>query len=378
MRIAINAQCDGQSPHEGASSWRRLYRTLALIRPVWRVDVWSDSDAATADGPAQWTWRRGGGTRGWAAWRMLMALRRSGADVLHCPHRNAPSRCPVPVVASIDSLPPRNTREQAQGRHRITRTCRDATRIIVPTAHLRTCLVDGFGAEASRTDIIAPGPVTFDCQASPEARRDALQRYGVERPFILHYGAGDDRRYARKLIEAWAMTDKAIRQAVQLVVVGVSEPHGQALAAVVNRLGLARSVRLLRWFADRNDLHGLLSAADIAAMPQAVDGFPQFVVEAWAARAALLTGDRGGVVEVAGEAAMRVDPTDPCAIARGIRRLVHDRRLRLQMIAAGSQRLSGYTWQRAAEHFAQSLERATGVASPAGAITDRAARRPAA
>jgi glycosyltransferase involved in cell wall biosynthesis len=155
---------------------------------------------------------------------------------------------------------------------------------------------------------------------------------------------------------------------MQLAIVGMGDATGDDLVKVVNRLGLAASVRLYRHLGDAGDMSALLSAADIAAIPFTAAGFPGELLDAWATRAAVLTSDSGSTGEVAGDGAMCVDPNDAGAIARGLGRMFRDARLRRELADRGQQRLQPFTRENAAEQLAAAVERATGT---------RTLRRPA-
>jgi glycosyltransferase involved in cell wall biosynthesis len=91
-------------------------------------------------------------------------------------------------------------------------------------------------------------------------------------------------------------------------------------------------------------LHGLYAAADGLAYPSLYEGFGLPVLEAMAHGTPVLTSDRSSLPEVAGEAALLVDPTDQAAISAGLLRLVGDRALRARLAAAGPRRAGRFTW----------------------------------
>jgi alpha-1,3-rhamnosyl/mannosyltransferase len=62
----------------------------------------------------------------------------------------------------------------------------------------------------------------------------------------------------------------------------------------------------------------------------------------------VLTADRGAMAEVAGDAALLVDPADDDALAAGMARLAWDEALRGRLVSGGLQRVAGWTWERTA------------------------------
>jgi len=102
----------------------------------------------------------------------------------------------------------------------------------------------------------------------------------------------------------------------------------------------------------------LLSGAEVLAYPSLYEGFGFPVMEGFAANVPVLTSDRSALPEVAGEAAVLVDPHDPVAIAAGLSQLLGDADLRNVLRAAGTARVATFTWERCARGTVEALRRA--------------------
>ena len=96
-------------------------------------------------------------------------------------------------------------------------------------------------------------------------------------------------------------------------------------------------------------LHALYQAADGLAYPSLYEGFGLPVLEAMANGVPVLTSDRSSLPEVAGDAAVLVDPLDRGAIAKGLVRLVTDSALRRRLADAGPRRAARFTWSATAD-----------------------------
>ena len=92
------------------------------------------------------------------------------------------------------------------------------------------------------------------------------------------------------------------------------------------------------------------------AYPSLAEGFGLPILDAWAAHTAVLCSNTTSLGEVAGDAAMLVDPTDTEAISGGLQQLIKDETLRRQLIERGTKRLTGFTWQATAERFIGAVE----------------------
>ncbi|NJL30421.1 MAG: glycosyltransferase family 4 protein [Phycisphaerales bacterium] len=106
-----------------------------------------------------------------------------------------------------------------------------------------------------------------------------------------------------------------------------------------------------------DELSALMTAAEVLAYPSLSEGFGLPVLDAFATDTAVLAANASSIPEVAGDAAVLVDPGDRCAVARGLTKLLRDKRLRETLVEKGRARLEQFTWQATAARFVQTLER---------------------
>jgi glycosyltransferase involved in cell wall biosynthesis len=94
--------------------------------------------------------------------------------------------------------------------------------------------------------------------------------------------------------------------------------------------------------------------------PSLYEGFGLPVVEALASGTPVLTSDVSALPEVAGDAALLIDPADVESIADGLRRLSDDEALRKRLAEAGPPRAARFRWDESARRTAAALRRAGG------------------
>jgi len=118
-------------------------------------------------------------------------------------------------------------------------------------------------------------------------------------------------------------------------------------------------VRLLGYVAD-SDVAALYSGALAFVFPSLYEGFGFPVLEAMQCGTPVLCANTSSLPEVAGDAALLVNPLDVEQIADGIQRLVSDAALRSALIARGRAHAATFTWRRAAQQTFQALCEAAG------------------
>ena len=177
-----------------------------------------------------------------------------------------------------------------------------------------------------------------------------LQRYGVDSPYILYVGSGETRKNLVRLLDAFARLPQA-NHGWKLVIVGACDSQGGPIAKAVTRLGLRDAVHFTGP-AREDDLPALYAGAALFVFPSLIEGFGLPVIEAMACGTPVITSMTSSLPEVAGDAAILVDPYDPTAIEDAMRRVLEDRVLANELRARGLVRARQLTWEQIARRTA--------------------------
>ncbi|MET0555782.1 MAG: glycosyltransferase family 1 protein [Vicinamibacteria bacterium] len=168
--------------------------------------------------------------------------------------------------------------------------------------------------------------------------------------FFLSVGTLEPRKNLRRLLAAYARV--AADTDLPLVLAGGRGWLEDGLEAYVASLGLQDRVRVLG-YVDDETLRWLYAGCFAFVYPSLVEGFGLPVLEAMSLGAAVVTSDRSSLPEVAGDAALAVDPGDEAALAAALRRLVAEPGLRDALRALSRTRARTFSWAAAAR---QTLE----------------------
>jgi glycosyltransferase involved in cell wall biosynthesis len=161
---------------------------------------------------------------------------------------------------------------------------------------------------------------------------------------ILNVGAIQKRKNIARLIAAFEAVDPAWR----LVLIG-SDGYGAAeIHARIAASPASQRISVLGYVTPE-ELAGWYARATIFAFPSLDEGFGMPVLEAMAAGTPVLTSSRSALPEVAGEAALLVDPEDTGAIIGALQRMTRDEELRARLASLGLERAQGFTWEKAVE-----------------------------
>src|SRR5262249_9132921 len=151
---------------------------------------------------------------------------------------------------------------------------------------------------------------------------------------------------------AYSAIPQALRERHQLVIAGRQWPYDHPLYPdphrVVQELGLGKQV-IFTGGIPEEEKATLLSAATVFAFPSVYEGFGLPVLEAMACGTPVLTANSSSLPEVAGDAALLVDPLSVEAIAGGLADLLDSPERRAELSQRGLERAHQFRWDRVAE-----------------------------
>lgn len=174
-----------------------------------------------------------------------------------------------------------------------------------------------------------------------EAFRNDLE---LDKPFLLHVGAIQARKNCQRLVEAF----ERLPGEPLLVLAGAAGFEADEAFARIDLSPARGRIRQLGYVSSEARAKLYRTAAALA-FPSLDEGFGLPVLEAMAVGLPVLTSNRSALPEVAGDAALLVDPFSVDAIADGLGRLLSDTDLRAGLMERGLDRASQFTWRRAAE-----------------------------
>src|SRR5213594_734742 len=176
-------------------------------------------------------------------------------------------------------------------------------------------------------------------------------------PYFLYVGNLEPRKNLERLIEAFA---RIPGKEHHLVIAGNRWYHGGAAEQKARSLGLNGRVKFLG-YVPRADLPALFSGATALVYPSLLEGFGLPIVEAMACGAPVITSNNSSMREVAGGAAVLVDPRDVAEITEAMARIAEDGLLRQELSAKGLKRAAEFDWKKTAELTLKAYQEALGM-----------------
>ena len=291
----------------------------------------------------------------WTHVRLAAELMQNRPDILYVPSHVLPFVFPGPAVVTVHDLGylhfPQAHRLLDRWYLALTtrRNVRQATTIIADSEATRRDLVTHYGAKEDTIAVVYPGvDAALRTVSDPDRLAAVRTRYGIQSDYLLYLGTLQPRKNLIRLIDAVAALP-----ARQLVLAG---KPGWLSDAIVKRAREAGVI--LTGFVPDEDKAALLSGAAAFLFPSLYEGFGFPVLEAMACGTPVICSNSSSLPEVAGDAALLVDPLDTAGITAAIERLLADHQLRDELVQRGKINIRRFSWRRCAQQVLKIVEEA--------------------
>jgi glycosyltransferase involved in cell wall biosynthesis len=222
--------------------------------------------------------------------------------------------------------------------------CRAADAVITMTETGKRDIVRYMDADPKKIAVI-PEAYNELCCVLPESSVDAtLRRYDLPDRFSVFIGGMVPLKNFGRTLRAFSQLTVGAKQ---LVVIGFKRWKFQKDLDLVRELNLEKRVHFVGFIPDE-DIPAFYNRAEVLLFPSLYEGFGIPVLEAMACGCPVVTSKLGCSPEVAGGAAMLVDPYDVESIRTRTESVIRNERLRQSMIAQGLQRCRDFSWSKTA------------------------------
>ena len=292
-----------------------------------------------------------------------LALRRSRIDLLHATYVPPPFS-PTPYVFTLldismfthPELYPPAIRWRLQ--KLVSRALQYARLIVCISQYTQDSVAEMFQTPAERLTTVHLGlQDSFRPVALEQARQVLKQKYHINYPYLLFVGSFVPRKNIVRVVEAFYHFRQEAKANVKLVLAGQKAWGAQEVNNTIERRQLREHVIELNYVAD-DDLPALYSGANMLVFPSLNEGFGFPVLEAMACGAPVLTSNLTSLPEIAGGAALLVDPYSVEDIASNMHTLFSDAALRASLREKGLERAKEFTWRHTAQRTLAAYHRA--------------------
>lgn len=300
----------------------------------------------------------------WQQLQLPRRVRRADIDLLWSPLLTLPARLPKPGVVTVHDLTALLYPESHRLKVRLSilpflnRTLDIARRVVVDSKATADDLHFHFPECADRVEVVYPGVGAEFAPAEAGAVAATRAELGCPDGYLLYVGTLEPRKNVGLVLDVWEALRADDQSVPPLVLAGGYGWGSRRLLRQIERL-TPRGLTYLG-HVDRSLLIRLFQAASVFVYPSFYEGFGLPPLEAMACGVPTITSDRSSLTEVAGSAALTIDPDDADSLADALRRVLSQPELALELGERGLEQAERFSWSQAAREmetiFLESLQ----------------------
>jgi len=221
--------------------------------------------------------------------------------------------------------------------------------IIIAVSHsARKDLIKFLGIEKKKIALVYHGNEKPDLKTKEKTRTALLEeKKESETPYILWVGRMYSHKNLTRLLYAYSRVIKTDKISHQLVLCGMIAWEYSSFMKTVKELLLEDKV-IFKGYVSDDVLKSIYADASLFVFPSLTEGFGFPMLEAMACGTPVVTSNCGAMAEIAGDAALLVDPYSVDEIAEAMHKVLTDETLRVALIKKGLRRSSQFSWEKTA------------------------------
>jgi glycosyltransferase involved in cell wall biosynthesis len=223
-----------------------------------------------------------------------------------------------------------------------------ATRIATVSQFSRQDIAETYHINPGKIDVVYNGAHEYYRPLTADEQAETRKRYSREKPYFLFVSTILRRKNLANLLLAFDRYKESDTEGHKLVVAGARVWWADELKKAYDGMKHRGDVIMLGRV-DAEPLSGLMGSATALVYPSFFEGFGIPIVEAFNAETAVITSNTTSMPEVAGDAALLVNPASVDEIVAAMRKVASDNELRGRLIAAGRRQRELFSWEKSAQ-----------------------------
>lgn len=291
----------------------------------------------------------------WSQCRLPIEILLNRPDILHIPTgHKIPFNCPKNTVVTIHDLAfikfPKYFESNVKWRSlQFTRhAILKAKKIIAISQSTKNDILKYYKVDELKVEVIYHGVEDIFKPIEDTSKIDLVcKKYGINLPFVLFVGVLQPRKNITRLIWAFKKMLNSCNLKMQLVIAGNKGWMYEDIFKTVKQAGIEDRV-VFTGYALKQDVIWLLNGAKVFVLPSLYEGFGMPVLEAMACGVPVVTSNVSSMPEIAGDAALLVDPYSVDEISRALIDVINKPQLADELVKKGLKRVKSFTWEKAA------------------------------
>lgn len=297
----------------------------------------------------------------WEQIKLPSGMRKHKLDVLHCTANTAPLVSSVPLVLTLhdiiylEGIDFKGTAYQNLGnlyrRFLVPRIVKKADLILTVSQFEKNNIVRKLNLPQEKVKVLYNGVSNrFHTSFTDKQRQDFRYKYKLPTEYIMFLGNTAPKKNTLNVIKAYVDLCREKKNTIPLVLLDYRKELVQKILEELKQPELL-DYFLFPGYVPHHEIPLMYHAATLFLYPSLRESFGLPILEAMASGVPVLTSDTSSMPEIAGDAAVLVDPFDYKSIRKGMESLLDDKNLRSCCREKGLQRVKSFTWKTSAEQL---------------------------
>lgn len=298
----------------------------------------------------------------WFEWALPRAIRKINPDIFVSPDGFLSLKLDIPQVIAIHDI---NFYHRSQDiayiegwylKHYFPKFASKAQRIVTVSEYTKQDIVSSFAVSANKIDVVYNGAHENYRVLTDEEQNGTKARYSMGSEYFLFVGAQHPRKNIDGLLKAFNLFKTTFQTDHKLIIVGEKKFLSQQVEDTYKAMEYKNEV-LFTGRLSSEDIALVMGSALALVFIPFFEGFGIPMAEAMYAEIPIIASNTTSMPEVAGDAAIYVDPTDLNTIVEAMNRMASNADLRTQLIENGRKRRVAYNWDVSAKALWNAIER---------------------
>lgn len=233
---------------------------------------------------------------------------------------------------------------------------RKADRIATVSEFSKRDIVKQYGVSPGKIDVVYNGANKEFKPIEEDEKRITKDKFSKNCEYFVFIGALNPRKNLSNLFKAFDIFKGQNKSDIKLLIVGEKMYWSGEIKDTYDSTNFKEDIIFIGRL-EPEELHKVVGSAIALAYVSIFEGFGIPIVEAWYAETPVITSNVTSMPEIAGEAAIIVDPFKPESIAEGLKSITFDNNLREELIEKGKKRRQEFSWQKTADNLWSSIEK---------------------
>jgi glycosyltransferase involved in cell wall biosynthesis len=290
----------------------------------------------------------------WYEWSVATVLKNIKADVFLSMDNFCSIRTKVPTLLVIHDLAYLHFPDQISKtnlmyyKHFTPKFIARADRIVAVSMFTKKDIIAEFNTAPEKIEVACNGCSTNFRPLNPESIDYIRREVTDEKPYFIYVGAIHPRKNVGRMIAAFSQFKSSTQSDVKMVIIG-RKAWMTSAAKDAYKDSMYKQDIIFKGFVAREKLPVYIGASLALLYVSLFEGFGIPILEAMHTEVPVITSNVSSMPEVAGEAAILVDPYDVGAIAGAMESLYKNEDLRTELVKKGRQQRQKFTWNKAAD-----------------------------